>query len=291
MSNVFIAKSNKGSLIIHLINPIKEHRDNKVWDKFYGLSKTLPLYPQIPAPYILYSELIGKTLVLTQNFVSGTRAGKRILKKTIISDKWNAKREDVLPNILVALANIHKINLKRFGWPTLRHSSLLKGKYATWKSFFEYNYPLWLNKLHKADKRLFLEPFPKTLLNKFIKEIVKSINYSGPSVLVHGDAINPSNIIVRYKNKITLVDWEWSILADPAWEFCYLGWWKITDIKTLKPYFKASGIRKNSERINFINRINLYIPLWLLWGAYMHANDSKPDIYIALRKLLLEKIK
>lgn len=288
MSDVFLVESNKGLLIIHLISPVKEHQLNRVWDKFCGLSKMLPLYPNIPAPHILYSGLIGKTFVLTQNFVFGARAGKRVLKGTVISDRWQAKKGNILPNVLAALADIHKIHLEGFGWPILRGSSL-KGKYTTWKSFFEYNYPLWLKELHRVDRRLSLGSSLAVLLDKFIKETMKRIDYSGPSVLVHGDAINPSNILIRSKNRITLVDWEWSILADPAWEFCNLGWWKLTNMKTLEPYFKASNVRKNSEKIDFLNRINLYVPLWLLWGTYMHGHDSKLDVYIALRKLLLEK--
>jgi thiamine kinase-like enzyme len=290
MSRVFVVESNQGPLIIHLVNLVKEHRLNKVWDKFHGLSKILSLHKNIPTPNILYSKLIGKTFVLTQNFSSGIRAGKRIIKGDIISDKWEINKKNVLPIILHALANIHKIRPKGFGWPIL-HSSLLKGKYFTWKKFLEYNYMLWLKELHRADRRLALENPLAVSLDKFIKETVERIDYSGPSVLVHGDAINPGNLLIRNKNKLTLVDWEWSIFADPAWEFCDLGWWKLTDIKTLSPYFKSSSIRKNSEKIDFLNRVNLYVPLWLLWGAYMHAHDSKPDVYIALRKLLLKRMK
>jgi thiamine kinase-like enzyme len=109
--------------------------------------------------------------------------------------------------------------------------------------------------------------------------------------LVHGDAINPSNILVQDKNKIKLLDWEWSVAADPAWEFCDLGWWPLNNMQTMSDYFEASGIKTSLKQKEFLNRIKLYIPLWLLWGTYMHANDSKSDIYIALRKLLLKEVK
>lgn len=289
MSDVFIIESDRGALIIHLIEPIKEHQLNKVWDKFHGLSKILPLRPLISAPHILYSGLIGKTFVLAQDFMPGTRAGKRVLRGTIISDTWRAEKENVLPNILCTLASVHQIRFKKFGWPAL-HGSLLEGKHTTWKNFFESNYPLWLEELHRADQRLSLGNSSVIPLGKFIRETVRQTDYAGPSVLVHGDAINPSNILVRDKNKVTIVDWEWSILADPAWEFCDLGWKKLTNTKTLEPYFKASGMKKKSDKADFLNRIELYTPLWLLWGTYMHANDSDPDIYIALRKLLLKKV-
>jgi thiamine kinase-like enzyme len=290
MSKVFVVESNHGPLIIHLVNLVREHHLNKVWDKFYGLSKILSSHQNIPTPHILYTELIGKTFVLTQNFSFGIRAGKRILKEDVISDKWEVNKKNILPNILQILAGIHKIQFTGFGWPVLSGSSL-KGKYTTWKKFLEYSYPLWLKELHRTDRRLSLKNPLAVSLDKFIKETVEHIDYLGPAVLVHGDAINPGNLLICDKRKLMLVDWEWSIFADPAWEFCDLGWWKLIDINTLSIYFKISNIRKKSEKIDFINRINLYIPLWLLWGAYMHAHDSKPDVYIALRKLLLKRMK
>jgi thiamine kinase-like enzyme len=285
MSTVFVVKSNKGPLIIHAVNPVKEHLRNKVWNKFYGLSKILSSHPEIPTPKILYSKLVGKTSVLVQNFSSGSRAGKRVLIDGIISDKWSRGKKEILPYILLNLAKIHKINFRGFGWPLLCGHSL-RGGYLTWKNFFESNYPTWIKKIYESDSKSSIKDPRIKMLDKFIKETIDKINYSGPSVLVHGDSINPSNILIGNKNKITLLDWEWSIAADPAWEFCDLGWWKSINIRTLEPYFKASRIRKKSEKIDFLNRIRLYIPLWLLWGAYMHSNDSEPTVYISLRKLL-----
>lgn len=288
MSGVFVADSNRGQLIIHSINPIKEHRLNRVWDKFYGLSKILNSHPNIPTSDILYAGLIGKKFVLVQSFIIGNRAGNRVLGKTIIYDKWKVRKKDILPDLLRVVADIHKINLKGFGWPVLDSDSL-KGKYKNQKEFFEHYYPLWFREIQKADRRLSLKNHLQSSLTEFIKKTVDNVNYKGPAVLVHGDAINPGNILVQNKNRVALVDLEWSILADPAWEFCDLGWWKIIKEENLLSYFKAVGIKNNSDKVAFINRVKLYIPLWLLWGTYMHANDSNLDVYLALRKLLLEK--
>ena len=288
MSGVFIADSNRGRLIIHLINPVKEHRLNRVWDKFHGLSKILSSHSKIPTSNILYSRFLEKKFVLVQSFIAGNRAGNRVLKKNIIYDKWKVQKKDVLPDLLRVVADIHKINLKGFGWPVLDNNSL-KGKYKTQKEFFEYYYPLWFREIQKADRRLSLKNHLQNYPTEFIKRTVKNINYKGPAVLVHGDAINPGNILVQNKNRVALIDFEWSILADPAWEFCVLGWWELTNEENLLSYFKAVGIKNHSDKVAFINRVKLYIPLWLLWGTYMHANDSNPDVYIALRKLFLEK--
>jgi thiamine kinase-like enzyme len=288
MSSVFTVESKRGLLIIHLVRPVKEHQRNKIWDKFKGLSKILSSHLEIPAAKILYSGLVCNLFVIVQFFIHGSRAGKRVLNETVISDKWYINKADTVPNILRALASIHKIKPRGFGWPVLRVYQLV-GKYKNWKEFFQYNYPLWIKEIRKADRRLFLKN-NSTSLNQVIRRTVDRMNYSGPAVLVHGDSINPSNILVSNKNRTVILDWEWSILADPAWEFCDLGWWDQIDIKRLSPYFKAVKIKNHAEKIDFINRIKLYIPLWLLWGTYMHANDSNPSIYIALRKLLLDKL-
>jgi thiamine kinase-like enzyme len=288
MSSVFTVESDNGTLMIHLINPIREHQRNKLWDKFHGLSNVLSAHPKIPTSKIVCSKLIGKVFVIVQLFITGKRAGVRVLNKTVISDKWIAKKGNIVPGVLNILASIHAIHLNGFGCPVLKNGKL-EGKYKTWKKYIESNYPLWIKEIEKADQRLALKDNGMRL-GEAIRPVVDRINYQGPSVLVHGDSINPSNILVNERNRVSIIDWEWSISADPAWEFCDLGWWDQINIKNFLPYFEAANIKKHSERIDFIDRIETCIPLWILWGTYIHANDSEPGIYIALRILLNKKL-
>ncbi len=136
--------------------------------------------------------------------------------------------------------------------------------------------PRWLESVREADERLQCHPIEGFAVS--IKSIINKVEYAGPSVLVHGDAMNPSNILIAKDGSISLLDWEWSIAADPAWEFCDLGWWTIIDSE------------KNDLDPEIVARARLYIPLWLLWGVHMHAKDINPEIYLALRQLLADRL-
>jgi thiamine kinase-like enzyme len=287
MSSVFTAESNIGTLIIHLANLVEEHKLNKVWEKFSGLSALLTAHPEIPTSTIQYVTFLKGKLILVQNFICGNPCGKRILSQGIFSDQWNFEQQDIRKKILITLAHIHNLHLDDFGWPTLKDDAL-SGGHKTWKEFFKIESPRWIVAVKKKD--LGLKNIPIENLETLIKTLVDQIDYAGPSVLVHGDAINPGNIILRENKKIFLIDWEWSIAADPAWEFCDLGWWPWLGKEYLKPYFETANLINEEKKENFLKRVNLYIPFWLLWGACMHTNDEQPEVYLGLRQLLINKL-
>jgi hypothetical protein len=156
MSTVYTVKTNKGKLIIHLVKLVKEHKINQIWDKFSGLATIFSFHKEIPAPRILYSRLSGEVFILVQEFFEGRPAGKRVLRETIISDKWSSNRYLIIPEVLRLLANVHKVHLNGFGWPIIQNS-LLIGKHDTWKNFFDANIFIWLEEIGRADRRLSLD--------------------------------------------------------------------------------------------------------------------------------------
>ncbi|MDA2922640.1 hypothetical protein MYX07_05260 [Patescibacteria group bacterium AH-259-L07] len=287
MSTVFTVQSNKGELIVHISKLVEEHRRNKVWEKFSGLAKLIKLHPEIPTAPILCAYHDDGIFVLVQKMLDGDPAGERILKKGVFIDEWHADKI-LVRQVLKALAAVHAIQLEKFGWPVVSPHGALKGLYRTFKEFFEKESPLWIETIVESNKKFSKNLSLSHSLKTFIQRTILDITYNGPSVLVHGDAINPSNVLVN-KGRISLLDWEWSIAADPAWEFCDLGWWPFLDRESLIPYFEASHMANESEKEKFLQRIQLYIPLWLLWGTYMHAKDSDLKIYNALRDLLILK--
>lgn len=287
MSSVLEVESNIGQLIIHSTDLVREHRKNKVWEKFSGLADLLPTYPNIPTPHIYFAGLVDKKFMLVQKFSEGAPAGKRILINNIISDVWRTNRTETVRKILISLAAVHNVILELFGWPRLK-SGTLKGSYPTWLDFFEIEAPRWIRIVTETDVRLKLVPISN--LKPFVLKMVDSIHYDGPAVLVHGDAINPSNILVKDNGNIVFLDWEWSISGDPAWEFGDLGWWSLLNRETFAPYFKARNIEDIASQLEFLHRARIAGFFWLLWGAHMHSHDTKPNIYLALRKLLAERV-
>jgi len=287
MSSVFIAESNIGKLVIHSANLVNEHKRNLVWEKFKGLAPLLDLHQEIPTSNFCYIVVHEGNLILAQKFINGIPCGKRILKQGVISDQWTYDQIEIVKKVLNILADTHNITLKGFGWPILNDEQL-NGKYKTWQGFLATESVRWVETINQTDQKLGSKPIKG--LEKSINILVKQINYAGPAVLAHGDAINPSNILLKDNKEIALIDWEWSIAADPAWEFCDLGWWELVNRKKLSQYFETAKIVDEQEITNFLNRIKLYIPLWLLWGTHMHAEDISSEVYQALRLLLIQKI-
>lgn len=92
------------------------------------------------------------------------------------------------------------------------------------------------------------------------------------SVLVHGDLINPSNILVKNDQVTGIIDWECALAGDPAWDFCFNNKYE------LKTYFKCRGFTKDEEN-DFRERMKLYEPLYLAWVLYVLEDDPESRAY------------
>ncbi len=293
MSAVYTVYSNIGFLIIHIIKPVTEWKNHKIWEKIKAIGDLLENFPNIPAAKIYLSGKIKKEYFLVQKKLEGKPAGKRRLSFLAVKDDWVKNNPDIfIPEIQKIIADIHNIKCVGYGWPLLRAGGL-EGKYRTWKDFFLKEAPLWMKSVKSGDRknknRLILEEeFP--LIEEYVKYFFKNIPKVEPS-LIHGDAINPSNILIKNKKITGVVDWEWSIIGDPAWEFCDIGWWPYLNKKSLLPYMGKNKKHKDMDVDLFIDRIRLYIPMWLLWGCHMHSEKPNGSLYFVLRTLLNEKLK
>jgi thiamine kinase-like enzyme len=52
-----------------------------------------------------------------------------------------------------------------------------------------------------------------------ISLLIDSLPNECNTTLVHSDLINPSNTIIAGTKRLSHIDWEWSLIGDPAWEF------------------------------------------------------------------------
>jgi hypothetical protein len=290
MSTVYSVESDQGELIIHAVERGKEWSRQRVWEKLDGVSKLLERYPGIPAPKLILSEKVGDIYFLVQKKLPGEPAGKRLLIKDKIVDKWSGKKSKHVTDVQKILARVHKIARKGYGWPAVADGGL-KGQHAGWQKFFEKEVPIWLRSLRKGDARIRDNKEMRDFRRKaggFFRDEMKKIPAIFP-VLIHGDAINPSNILVRNGGITGLLDWEWSMIGDPAWEFCDPGWWPYLNEKSMKPYFEEMGYSKLKAGA-LLKRTRLYRPFWLLWGAHIHAEDKNMSIYKVLRKMLAQEV-
>jgi thiamine kinase-like enzyme len=204
--------------------------------------------------------------------------------------------EQIYPHIEKILAQLHQTKLKGYGWPQQKNGKLV-GAYKTWREFFKEETPQWLKKVEEADAKLLGEAQAREgLLNtgRFLIKVLRSklLRYEG-GVLVHGDSINPRNILVQQGVVSGVLDWEWSIIGDPAWEFCDPAWESVYAHDRLQPYEEATNAlsKQKFDRGGFLRRVHLYRPLWLLWSTSLHSDEPRSLLYALLRDMLQSEIK
>lgn len=281
MSTGYVANSNLGRILVQVTQPNDEHLETETWNKYNSISKILSARPWINGSMILYSGLHGQKFVTVQKFLVGVPAGKRLITGEEVIDNWDYMH--VRHHLLQELGYIHQISFDHFGWRVTDCEVSSSKKFYTWKDFLSSESFRWLNRIETA------EPQVSRQLRKFILEQVEGVSYDGPAVLVHGDAANPGNILVC-RSKIALIDWEFCISADPAWEFCDIGWRPYRSIHGLKPYFDVRMIEPR-ERVDFLRRVESYEAIWLTWNTSMHARDQDLTLYKTFRLALLEKMR
>ncbi len=288
MSTVYVTPSTQGELMVHLIKPAPEWVHQRIWEKILGIGNMLANYPNLPVSRVLLSGKIGATYFLVQERLPGKPAGRRAISKAKVVDTWATNSAHaIVPQIQKFLAKTHAIRCKGYGMPVLRNGKL-EGKYKTWEDFFATETPRWLRNIKRADARTSnpgeLTPSYKVAVS-YTRDFLKKVPVVTPS-LVHGDVINPSNLLVQNKKITGIIDWEWSLFADPAWEFCDIGWWPLINKKSLSPYLKEVKKHRKVDEDEFIERVHRYIPLWIMWGCNLHSNNPKGILYSVLRALL-----
>ncbi len=292
MSSVYTLSSDRGNLILHVVSPISEHVRNETWRKLVFLGKFLTIHQQIPSAEVLLGERIGEKYFIVQQMLDGEPAGTRDLNGLNVIDRWNSpEANQYIQQIQEILASLHTIPVQGAGWPMMQGDTLT-GRYASWREFLQGEIPLWLESLERTDEIVDLQ-LPLNVSHNQIKRFTDhalKVMEDAETVLVHGDAINPSNVLIKDSKITGLLDWEWSIFADPAWEFCDPGWDAVIRHQGIDTYLTRSGRSSTNERDAFMEKIKLYRPLWNLWGAHIHSgvetNQRELKLYRVLRGLL-----
>ena len=288
MSTVFIVDSDQGELVIHLARPGSEWIRQKIWEKLRGVGDILKNYPELPVSPVFLSGQIDDQYFFVQKKLSGQPTGKRGISSAEVVDTWfdNASATFV-PQIQELLARVHAIPCEGYGILAIREGKL-EGRYSSWEEFFSSEIPRWLEGIEKGDSHTDNSEEAAASLQSaeaYAKSFLSQVPSTNPS-LVHGDAINPSNVLVQGEKITGLIDWEWSLFGDPAWEFCDPGWWPYVSKESLQPYFNE--VRKHApiDEDEFIRRIHLYVPLWIMWGCNLHSENPEGSIYKVLRVML-----
>ena len=283
ISQVFFATSNVGDIIIHLIklNGAQEHIH--VSDKIQPLLDELLQYKNIPLPKIYASFSLEPYSIFISKFLIGSQAGSRSYDgDSDFADHYTIPFEKIEDELEKIIYNIHySFRPKKFGW-ILGEDIKRGGSFSSWVEFLESEISLWKDKITDGESKI---NFTKTnLANRlyaYFNSIKSNINYSDQPVLVHGDLTNPSNILVD-KNKISgIIDWEYGLAGDPAWEFVFKSKF------SLKTYFyllKEKGISVDESW--FLQRTHDYYPLMCGLWCFVHSFDPHSVLYGVCRRHL-----
>lgn len=247
MSEIFSCKSNVGELIIHLVSANIEQRRQKTYLKIRYVSDFLK-HTKIPHAEVLLSKYFGRKYLIVQKRISGKvpKNDNRISKK-----------------LYELLHEIHSIKTNDFGFIKKFHGNLT-GTFKSWEEFLTKESRLWLKSIcksgiiSKSENKKY-----QNLLKNYLLKNMPFIKCKSPK-LIHGDMINVGNVIVKNGKINGIIDFEWAMSGDPAWEFARKG------IIPKKYYYK------DEDKKDFENRIKIYFPLVRLWIAYaIHDKNIK----------------
>jgi hypothetical protein len=280
ISQVFTAISNVGEIVVHLVklNPAQEHI--LVKEKTKPLSDALIQFGGIPTAKVYASFQVESYTIVISQFLPGSLAGKRKNSEADFSDDWHSPLTEIGDGLERIIFRIHSFQPERFGW--IGSDAKRGGEFTNWLSFLVSEIAFWAEKIALGEKEI--GKTEMRLADRFLSyfnSIKPEINYKGKPALVHGDTTNPSNILVD-KGKITgIIDWEYALGADPAWEFAF------KNENSLKTYFSLS--RKRDPQFDekaFLKRVYIYYPIICGIWCFVHSFSPGTPLYTVCRNHL-----
>lgn len=269
-SKVYMAKSRFGNLVIHLTAPCAEHLRQETQKKIPVVAEFLRSNGFLLAPKVFFSSAVEKYFLIVQEMVPGKPLGKRVISGKAIKDVYGKNSDCLVDDVQKVLKGLHSLKPQGFG--VLRNKGgALHGDYISWHDFVRTESRNWLDRLFLGynQKESFMSGREYIRLQEMIGRIVeknKALLVRQESRFIHGDMINPGNIIVKDCKISGIIDYEWSMGGDSAWEFGF------TTQFPKKSYFK--GFRKH-EIVDFQQRKKIYAILWRLWGCSVHVMGNK----------------
>lgn len=278
MSSIYTAKDHEDNeLIIHEIKPVKEQEKHNIHKKIKYVSKVLTSFPEIPNAEVIHTGERNNKWIIIQKKLPGKTSGKRdVIGKEII-DIYD--KPEVKPQTLRILARLHTIRFPKHGIIKDRNG-FVDGKYASWKEYLMTQSHEWMNNLKESSQKI-RNLFEKYELEKNVNKLFlkdKLFICRHPR-LIHGDMLNPGNILHEEGRVTGIIDFEWAIAGDPAWEFAYK---RPEDLNVY--YREAEKLGTKIPKKLFEEKIKIYNLLWLLWGANVHIDGNKK-----VQRILLEQ--
>lgn len=278
MSRVFAAKSSAGDLLISVVeDPFDEQVKQRVHEKMFGISGFLKIRGFPVAEFVTYGDLPEGGYFFVQKRLEGARCGTRLVEDGLTFNRFDCQdSEDIQRQIKALLARIHHIPIRGFGTICFKDGSLV-GMYDSWIGFLKNESGVWLDNVFakESDKSRFPDSDKRSLqkdLDLFFEKFKDRLSI-GQGRLIHGDMIHPGNVLERGGRISGLVDFEFALSGDPAWEFAF-----IHDLPFDDYFDERAKLGEEIDSEEFLGRVELYSVLWYLWGANVHAKGQYPEI-------------
>ena len=283
ISEVYTVASSVGHLVIHIvkISPAQEHL--RAWEKLAPLSNLLR-GAEIPVSEVLFSHRFATHYIVVQRLLEGENAGSRDIHDDDFTDTWREPVKEYQDQVISTAARLHRIPVSGFGWLRLKGDTLA-GEHPTWEAFLNAEIPIWVAAIQGAERIRgtegsgFLER-----VNRFAGEVLPELAYAGAPAIVHGDLTNPSNILCKDGRITGIIDWEFAIAADPAWEFHY------KNPYSLEEYFHYVPNMSEADRTLFRRRTEIYGYLPFLLWLYITSWDPNGSLYRSSRSILERRL-
>lgn len=284
-SEVYQAASSVGKIVIHILKPVPEQIRQKVDRKVDGVARLLDPIEEIPnASFLLTRTLPDGRYLFVQKKLPGSNLGQRKLEgDTIVDEFFVDNKAGVIRELNQILVRKHQIRFSKFGWLQAERGEV-NGCYGSWADFIAAESQVWFrNILADAEAGYRLDRGDIERVKEKIEKLYqenRDLLKNDTAVLVHGDMINPGNVLIEGGSISGIIDYEWALAGDPAWEFAYSG---NSEIEHYFDEAETMGVKYDREL--FLRKMRFYKIPWLLWGTNVHARGN------ALKKVLFKELK
>jgi hypothetical protein len=284
MSSVYTISTQHGGLIIHVskLTPTLEYF--RIWEKLKPISEFLRAIPGVPAAEVLFTMKWPHHFLAVQRRLPGHSAGTAEFKNDEIVCTWKDAPDIFEEQMEGIVAKVHQAPIEGFG-QLIAKEGALRGRYDSWEEFLKTEVPLWLEGIEQGDRAR--NSPPDTLIDDaktFWGKILPRVASLERASLVSCDMMNPSNILVEGTVITGIIDWEWSLAADPAWEFAYINPFALAHYFSHFPSLSDPEAQKD-----FFERAQIYEYLLYIMWCFAVSGDPQSKFFEISRGRLKRK--
>lgn len=289
MNKTLTVQKNGSNLIItYAPEPFLEQRRQNMPHKLVALSTYVRQHWNSYRTQTYYWGEVFEdgSYITVKNFIPGVPLGHSDINANTIEDVYDVAEQEThywQRTVDVCAASIHQLPAQGFGFLQPSEELGVVGEAESWEAFLLDGTRRWVGMLREDQT-----------LGENERAIVQEIQSQLPSILdhyfsnyplrhgafVHGDIMNPSNVLIHEKSIVGLIDFEWAMVGDPAMEYA-----RSQQLPT-DAYF--SSLPEGPDKVTpeeFLKRAEYCRLFWSLWAAYVFfARPASP------RDLLLHRV-